>query len=380
MTRAQFVTRNVLRNRRRTFLTAASVGVPICLLSVFVAAYRYISSPPAPGGFHLLLMVTPRTSWTIPLPLYYGDRIGRLPGVAAVSPVNMVDAPLESGSKPEWILACDPKILPRIYPGWKISAERFQVFAGEKRGLLVGQKIAEKHRWREGDLVHVRSANYRVEMDHILRGVYRSDEDETMMFSHWEYLNDAQGRPNKPGAFWVVARSSEDVATLARQIDLLFQNSDTETRTQPMKQVVLDMLAMVGNVKLILISISAVVVFAVLLIVVNTMGMSVRERTTELGVMRALGFRSANLLGLLTAESLVISLGGAVGGCGIAALLLTLTAGYQVGGAMPIYIQVDAATLGTALAVAAGIAVFGTLLPAYRASHANIAQALRFVG
>ena len=193
MNRAQLVVKNLSRNRRRTFLTAASVGVSICLLSVFLATYRYITSPPAPGGFHLLMIVTPRTSWVIPLPLYYGDRIAGLPGVAAVSPVNMVDAPLGSDDKPEWILACNPTILPKVYPGWKIAADRFQAFTDEKRALLVGRKIAEKHRWREGDLVHVRSANYRVEMDLVLRGIYLSDEDETMMFSHWDYLNDAQG-------------------------------------------------------------------------------------------------------------------------------------------------------------------------------------------
>jgi putative ABC transport system permease protein len=96
--------------------------------------------------------------------------------------------------------------------------------------------------------------------------------------------------------------------------------------------------------------------------------------------MRALGFRSVNLVGLLTAESLVMSLAGALAGCGVAALLLALTAGYQIGGAMPIYIRLDSATLGTALAAATGIAVLSTLVPAYRASRVNIAQALRFVG
>ena len=380
MWQPRMIVKNLLRNRRRTLLTAASVGVSICLLSVFLATYRYITSPPAPGGFHLLLIVTPRTSWVIPLPLYYSERIAALPGVAAVSPVNMVDAPLGSNDKPEWILACDPAILPRVYTHWKIPAGRFLAFAGEKRGLLVGRKVAEKHRWREGDLVHVSSANYHVELDLVVRAIYQADEHETMMFSHWDYLNDAQGRPNKAGAFWVLARASEDVAPLTTQIDALFRNSETETRTQPMKQLILDMLAMVGNVKLILISVSAAVVFAVLLIVVNTMGMSIRERTTELGVLRALGFRSVDLLGLLTVESLAISLIGALAGCGVAALLLALTAGYRIGGAMPIYIQVDAATLGTALAVATGIAVVSTLIPAYRAAHINIAQALRFVG
>jgi len=178
----------------------------------------------------------------------------------------------------------------------------------------------------------------------------------------------------------VRAKSAEDVPRLAQAIDAEFRNSDMETRTQPMAQWVLDMVAVLGNVKLILVSISAVVIFAILLIVANAMSMSIRERTAELAVLRALGFRMQQVLGLLAAESLAISLAGGALGCLLAWTLLELAAGYQIGGAMPIYIRVDAATVGVALGVAIGISLASTLPPAYRASRVNIAEALRFVG
>jgi putative ABC transport system permease protein len=380
MTRPQLVVKNLFRNRRRTFLTVASVAASIFLLAVFCATYRYINAPPTPGGFSLLLMVTHRTSTIIPLPLSYGDRIRNLPGVAAMSPVNMVDGFYGGQDFPLWALAFDAAALGKIFPDWQLPPDQRQAFVSEKTAFLAGLRIAQKYGWKLGDHVTLHSPGYNLSLDLVLRGIYSSGEDETLLGFHWDYLNDAQGHPNKPGGFWVRAQSAEDVPRLMQEIDTQFRNAEMETRTQPMKQWVLDLLNMLGNVKLILVSISAAVVFAVLLIVANTMGMSIRERTAELAVLRALGFQTRQVLGLLAAESLGIALLGAIAGCLMAWTALRLTAGYQVGGAMPVYIQVDAATVGVALGVAIGISLGSTLIPAYRASRANIAQALRFVG
>ena len=380
MTRPQLVVKNLFRNPRRTFLTTASVAVSIFLLAVFCATYRYIDAPPTPGGFSLLLMVTPRASLIIPLPLSYGERIRKLPGVAAVSPVNMVDGLYGGQESLLWALAFDAEALGKIFPDWHLPPDQRQAFVSEKTAFITGRRMVQKYGWKLGDRIHLRSAGYNLSLDLVLRGIYSSGEDETLLAFHWDYLNDAQGHPNKPGGFWVRAQSAEDVPRLMQEIDAQFRNAEMETRTQPMKQWMLDLLNMLGNVKLILVSISAAVVFAVLLIVANTMSMSIRERTAELAVLRALGFQTRQVLGLLAAESLGIALLGAIAGCLMAWTALTLTAGYQVGGAMPVYIQVDAATVGVALGVAIGISLGSTFISAYRASRVNIAQALRFVG
>lgn len=380
MTRAKLVLKNVFRNRRRTYLTVASVAVSVCLLAVFCATYRYLDAPPTPGPFDLVLMVTPRTSMMVSLPLHYQDQIAGLPGVAAVSPVNMVDGYYGGLDAALWAIACDPKTVFRIYADWEMPEEQRRASLGERTALIAGRKMADKYKWKTGDHIHLRSPNYHVNLDLVLRGIYSSRDDETMLFFHWSYLNEVQGRPDKAGGFWVLARTAEDVPHLTTAIDAEFRNAGVETRTQSMKQFVLDFLAMLGNVKLILLSVSAVVIFAVQLIVANTMGMSVRERTSELAVLRTLGFRKRQVLGMLTAESLAISVSGAALGCLIAAALLALTAGRQIGGAMPLYIQVDVPTLGLALAVSVGIGLLGTMAPAWRASRVNIAEALRFVG
>jgi putative ABC transport system permease protein len=380
MTRPQLIARNLLRNRRRTLLTTGSVAASILLLEVFSATYRYIEAPPTPGSFDLVLMVGPQTSFMRPLPLSHGARLATLPGIAAVSPLNMVDVFYGGEEKPLWAVACDPATMFKVRPDWRLPEDQRQVFLHEKAALVASRRIAEARRWKIGDRIPLRSQGYDLTLELVLRGIYSSPEDETLMAFHWDFLNDIQGSPNKPGAFWVLSRTREEIPGLVSAIDAMFRNTDAETRTQPMKQFVLDFLALLGNVKLILMAVSAAVVFAVLLIVANTIGMSIRERTSELAVLRALGFRPREVLSMLTAESLAISLAGASIGCLLAWLLLRVAAGYQMGGMMPVYIQIDSATIGVALVVALTLTLASTLLPAYRAAHVNIAQALRFVG
>ena len=115
MTRSQLVIKNLLRNRRRTILTFLSIATSITLLTVFCATYRYLANPLMPSEWRLLLTVSPRVSLMIPLPLSYGKRIARLPGVAAVTPVNMVDALYGGQDDFMFALASDPAAFLKIY-------------------------------------------------------------------------------------------------------------------------------------------------------------------------------------------------------------------------------------------------------------------------
>ena len=381
MTHPQLIARNLLRNRRRTLLTVGSVAVSIFLLVILSATYRYLSAPTGTDRLHQVLIVSPRTSLMVPLPLSYRERIARLPGVESVTPLNWFDGRYggEEASLPAF--ACDPVTLLAVFPQWQIPADERRAFSSERASLLAGRKIVEKYRWKAGDHIHLSSPSYQASLDLVLRAIYASPgEDETMLAFHWDYLNEAMGRPDKPGSFWVLARTPEDASRLMKDVDTLFRNEAVETNTQNMKQFVLGILSLLGNVRVILVSICTAVVFAVLLIVANTMAMSIRERTSELAVLRTLGFGAKRLLGMLAMEALAISLSGAALGCLAAHAVTVMIRGYRIGGLLPSSIQVDVTTLMLAFGVAAGIGLLATLVPAYRASRVNIAQALRFVG
>jgi len=379
MTRPQLVIKNLLRNRRRTILTFLSVATSIMLLAVFCATYRFFSNPLMPSEWRLVLTVASRTSMLLRLPLSYGERIARLPGVEAVSPVNMVDCLYGPHDDFLFALASDPATFFKIFTAWHVPQDQLAAYAREKAAAMAGRQAALKHGWKLGDRIHLRSPGYHVDLDLTLRGFYTS-QDESLVAFHWDYLNEAEGRVDRPGAFMLRAHTEEDVPRLMQAIDNQFRNAETETRTVPMGQWVLDFLAMIGNVKLMVLSISAAMVFAVLLVVANTMGMSIRERTAELAILRVLGFRPKQLLALLTAEALAVSLAGALAGCLLAGIVFALIAGYRIGGAMGVYMRMDAVTVGVILIVATGIGLASTLIPAYRASRMSIAEALRYAG
>ncbi len=381
MTRSQLVSKNLFRNRRRTLLTVASVAASVFLLAIFCATYRYIEAPPELDRTHLILSVTARTSVTMPLPASYEAQIARVPGVAAVMPFFWFDGRYGSEDNIVPAFAIDPEKLLRFFSDWHLPEDQRRAFLDEKDALVGGRKVVEKYGWKIGDHIHLSSPNYfNVQLELVLRGIYTSSGDESMLALHWNYLNDALGRPDKAGQFWVLAQSADDVPRLMKEIDELFRNSPVETRTQTLKQLALNFLSWLGNVKRILLLVSGAVVFAVLLIVANTMAMSIRERTAEIAVLRALGFRTQLVMRLLTAEAVAIALSGAAIGCLSAGAACKLMAGYLIGGAMPAHIQVDVPTVSLTLLVAIAISLGSTLIPAYRASHVNIAQALRFVG
>src|SRR5204863_3689552 len=110
-----------------------------------------------------------------------------------------------------------------------------------------------------------------------------------------------------------IARS-EDIPRVTAAIDRMFENSDAPTKSMTEKQFQLQFMEMMGNVKLLINGISLIILFAVTLIVANTVAMSARERVTEIAVMRTLGFGRGHILGFILSEAVLMSLLGGVMG------------------------------------------------------------------
>ena len=123
-----------------------------------------------------------------------------------------------------------------------------------------------------------------------------------------------------------------------------------------------------------MVAISSVVLFMFGLVAASTMAQSVRERTSELAVLKTLGFRDGAILSLVLAESMFIVLVG--GGLGLALAWLLVQSGDPTGGLLPIFLlPARDVLLGVGLMVAMG--VLAGVMPAVAAMRLRITDALR---
>jgi putative ABC transport system permease protein len=121
---------------------------------------------------------------------------------------------------------------------------------------------------------------------------------------------------------------------------------------------------------------SAIALFIGFIGVLNTMFMSVFERTREIGILRAIGWRPARVMQMILMESVLLSIGGGVVGtlCGIG-LIKLLSRLPTVNGIVQAAISVQIVVLGFAIAIIVGLV--GAAFPAYRGSRLLPTEALR---
>jgi putative ABC transport system permease protein len=212
-----------------------------------------------------------------------------------------------------------------------------------------------------------------------LRGIFTGGPDDQFFF-HWDYLNEALGRPDLVGLFEVRVEHPEDAPRVAQAIDRLFRNTDAETKTESLNAFLLNFVAMLGNVRAIILLIGAAVTFTILLIVANTMAMSIRERIAEAAVLRSLGFHAVHLMILFVGESLVLTLAGALAGVGGAKLLYDRLSLSKFSQFVFADMRMRPATFLLCFSLAILIALVAAGWPAYRAARLNIAEALRHSG
>ena len=215
---------------------------------------------------------------------------------------------------------------PRAVPG---------VPPGPAEGAVIGRKLADRFGWKVGDTFFLESfiPPYRKPdgpFEFVVNGIFDTDEarypgtDTNMMLFNYKYLYEATGRNVGAGTYYVEIDDPDRAGEISQAIDDLFANSDAATRTETEKAFAAGFISMAGNLALLLNGIGLAVTFTILLVTANTMSMAVRERRTEIAVLKTLGFKSGQVMGLVVAEALLLGvLGGALGIGGSHAIMWT---------------------------------------------------------
>jgi putative ABC transport system permease protein len=316
----RLILKNTARNPRRTVLTVLSIGVSIFLVSTLQAVLHNLDNLGMSNSSNLRVVVHRATSMTETMPISYKQRIAELPGVKYVECMDWFGGYYADPSNFFANFATEVDDFEKIADELTIPPDQLAAWKRERVAALVGNKLMETYHWKLGDRVTLKGTIYPVDLEFIIRAVYTDTDDaalERSMYFHWEYFDESLGRPGRTGSFYVKAATPQDVPRLAERIDGLFRNTGAETKTEAEKAFNLGFVSMLGNIKLLLNVICLAVVFTILLVAGNTMAMSVRERTGEVGVLKTLGFRRNAILYLMVGESAAIALlGGLLGAVG----------------------------------------------------------------
>jgi putative ABC transport system permease protein len=266
-----------------------------------------------------------------------------------------------------------------IHPDHKISEDQNLAFQREKRGAVAGKSLAGRFGWKIGERITVKGDFFPVNVDLILVGTYESPQDENMLLFRIDYLFDLvpQRLKDRVFAFEVQVDNADSVPRISAEIDELFRNSPARTKTEAERAYQLTFVSMLGNVKGFLASISLALVFTLLLVTANTMAMSARERVREVGVLKTLGFSTADILGMILGESAFLALIGGAIGCAFAWMLISLVTRLPV-----VIVPLSGLNLNgplAALLVLVGVAIelVSALIPAWTAARTPILKALR---
>jgi putative ABC transport system permease protein len=377
---AKLILKNVLRNKRRTLLTLSSLVVSLFLI-VSLATILTELERGSQEGNPSRLMSRHSVSLAFLLPIADLQRIQTVKGVKAVMPFTWFGGIYKDEKNFFANFAVDATKMKEIYPELKMSDAEWQAFAADRQGAIVGKKLQILYGFTPGQRITLKSPIYNQDVEFVVRGVCTGGDEKTLFFHH-EYLDElvkaasVDWAADKAGLFAILANSPEDVPRIGQEIDAMFVNTSAPTKTESEREFAASFEAMTGGVKQFLYAIMAAITFSLLLVMGNTMAMTVRERTKEVGTLKAIGFKRHTIAGLFLGESILVAVVGAAIGIGAAVLIFrSFDMSLYIPNLVSFIPQTE--TLIGAFVLSILVGVISVLYSTYRVTGLTIAEALR---
>ncbi len=302
---------NLMRKKMRTILTILSITVAFLLFGYLSAITTGMSLGVQLAGMDRL-SVRHKVSMLQLLPQSYQARIERIPGVDAVAHGSWFGGVYQKPSNFFASMAVVPNDFLDIYPEYLLDEEEKQAWLDTRNGAIVGSKLAARFDWEVGDRIPLnvtiwprKDGAETWKFDIV--GTYDGAEKNTdtgQFFLRYDFFDESRAEEVSGLVSWYNVRVEDpDLSTqVAAAIDAEFANSPAETKAEPEGAMVQGFANQVGNIGLIMTSIISAVFFTILLVAGNTMAYTVRERTSELAVLKAIGFTDRGVLGLVLGE------------------------------------------------------------------------------
>jgi putative ABC transport system permease protein len=374
---------NLKRKKLRTSLTLLSIVVAFILFGMLSAIRQALV-----GGVELAgadrLIVRHKVSIIQLLPESYKARMERIPGVVLATHQTWFGGYYQDPKEffmqnpvvPEEFLAMHPELV--------LAPEQKAAWLKTRTGAIVGRRTAERFHWKIGDKVPIQTTIWAKEdgsrvWDFDIVGIYDGKDkgtDTTPMFFRYDYFDEArQFGKGQVGWYTIKVNDPAHAAEIARRVDEEFENSPAETKTEPEGAFIQGWARQIGNIVLIVAAILGAVFFTILLVAGNTMAQAVRERTGELGVLKAIGFSNGRIVSLVLAESCLLTIIGGALGLGLACVILPILA-RQLAGLLPMFFF-PTRDLFVGLAISVALGLVTGIFPALQAMRLRVADALR---
>ena len=380
-----FILKNLSRHKLRNALTIVGIAMSVLsfgLLRTTVDAwYAGVEASSATR-----LITRNSISLIFSLPIAYGERIRGVPGVTRVCQGNWFGGEYidEKNFFPNF--AVEARGYFELYPEFVLPDDQKEAFLRDRKGCVIGRKLAQRFGWRVGDPVTLKGTIFPGEWGFTVRAIYKGRDksaDETQLLFHWEYLNEtlkktASRRTDQAGFFILGIKNAESAAAISRAVDARFANSMAETLTETERAFQMSFVTMSEAIVAAIQMVSSLVILIIMAVAANTMAMSARERMGEFAALKAMGFGGGYLALLILGESMAIAGIGCVLGCA-----LTFPAASAFGEAVSQYFPVFQVSRTTVLLQglsALAVGLVAGIVPALRARSVGIAEALRRIG
>ncbi|OLB33577.1 MAG: hypothetical protein DMG41_13405 [Acidobacteria bacterium] len=371
---------NLFRKKVRLILTVGSFAIALVLFTFLAVVKSAFNRGVELAGADRLIVVD-RVGLMNLMPISYADKIAAIPGVKAVTHDHWFGGVYQDEKNffPQFVI--DVENHRKVYPEFVVPDDQWNNYVKDRQGAIAGAKLAERFHWKVGDRIPIKTTLYGGAIwEFNLDGIYHTekpDGDQGQFWLQWKYFDENVPSVIKSTAGWYILRldNPDDAVRVAKAIDEKFANSPHETKTETESAFAAYFAKQFGNIEFLILSIGGVVFFTLLLVTGNTMAISVRERTSELGVLKAIGFTDRSVLFLVLAESLAIAFFGGVLGLALAILAIPGISAAVTGLLPPLLLSKPMLLLGLGFAIFVGAA--SGLLPGIGAMRMRVVNALR---
>jgi putative ABC transport system permease protein len=378
------VRKNLFRRKLRAVLMIVSILVAFMIFGVLAAFYTAFTANEDRAAADRLVTVN-KINFTQPLPIAYYNRVRAVQGVRQVTYANWFGGYYQEPRNVLIAMAVEPETYTEIFSrDFDLPPEMRQAFMRDRTGALVGEAMARKWGWKVGDRVPIQSNiftqhNGSRTWDLTIVGIFSPKSgqqvDTNLLFLQYAYLDETRSF-GKDTIGWLVLQTAapSENDNVSKAIDAMFVNSVAETSTDTEKAFNKAFAAQFGNIALIVVLVVGAAFVTILMIVGNTMALTIRERTREIGVLKTLGFSGVRILRLVLGESVLLALLGGLPGIALAAVF-AMAMETSVGNFIPGFaVTPRIALTAVALMLAFGLAT--GLIPAINAMRLKIATAL----